>query len=291
MPAVLKAKKAKRRKKSRGSAKRPATPTRAKEVETRRPAAKSVQPATPQAALDPAAALAASFRRALDGIWFAYQPVVDSRFQIVGYEALLRSEEQGLHTALPLLDTARRLERSDDLLLQMWTQAPQPFGPGGLDSEWLFMNVEPSELVVFRDLARGGPFRALAPRIVIEITERAALLPHAGLDRAAVDLKAMGFRVAIDDFGGAYTGIATFAALEPDLIKLDGQLIRGIDRSRHRQLYVRKLLEMCDELGTKVVAEEVETPAEFEALCDVGCQYLQGFYVGRPEALAARPSD
>lgn len=284
MPEVLKAKKAKRRRKSRSTPK-PAARASHSRAAKGRPAAKPVLPAPPPAAADPAAALAASFRRALHGLWFAYQPVVDGRFQIVGYEALLRSHEPGIDTARPLLETARRLERSDDLLLQMWNHAPEPFGPGGLDRAWLFMNVEPAELVVFRDLARGGPLRAMADRIVVEVTERAAVLPHSGMQHAAEDLRSMGFRIAIDDFGGAWTGIATFAALQPDLVKLDGALIRGIDKSRHRRLYVRKMLEMCDELGARVVAEEVETPTEFETLRELGCHYLQGFHVGRPEAL------
>ena len=234
---------------------------------------------------DPALILEASLRRALNTLWFAYQPIVDAGFQIVGYEALLRSQEPGLDTALPLLESARRQGLSDDLLLQMWTQAPGPFGPGGLEDTWLFMNVEPGELVLFRDLARSGPLRHLAHRIVLEITERASLRDRVGMADASRDLRSMGFRIAVDDFGGAFSGIDTFAAVEPALIKLDGGLIRGVDRSAHRRLYVRKVLEMCQELGVEVVAEQVETPAEFDCLRDLGCHYLQGFFAGRPEPL------
>ncbi len=231
--------------------------------------------------------LAESLRRALNTIWFAYQPIVDPDFQIMGHEALLRSREPGLETALPLLESARRRGHSDDLLIQMWTQAPEPFGDGGLEHVWLFMNVEPNELSLFAELARSGPLRHLADRIVLEVSERAGLRAPDGITAAATTLKDMGFRIAVDDFGGAFTSIDTFARLEPNLIKLDGGLIRGVERCRHRQLYLQKMLEMCDDLGVLTVAEQVETRAEFETLRDLGCHYLQGFFVGRPEPLGS----
>jgi len=234
---------------------------------------------------DPALVLAASLRRALNTLWFAYQPIVDAHFQIVGYEAFLRSQEPGLSTALPLLESARRQGLSDDLLLQMWRQAPAPFGPDGLEDTWLFMNVEPGELALFRDLARSGPLQHLAHRIVLEVTERASLRDRPDMVTVGRELKDMGFRIAVDDFGGAFSGIDTFAALEPEYVKLDGGLIRGLDRSRHRRLYIQKILEMCGDLDAKVVAEQVETPAEFDCLRDLGCHYLQGFFAGRPEPL------
>jgi EAL domain-containing protein (putative c-di-GMP-specific phosphodiesterase class I) len=87
---------------------------------------------------------------------------------------------------------------------------------------------------------------------------------------------------AIDDFGAGFAGLNLLADFQPDIIKLDMELIRGIDQSRTRQAIVRGTVGICAELGIKVIAEGVETPDECSALQDLGISLLQGYLFSKP---------
>jgi EAL domain-containing protein (putative c-di-GMP-specific phosphodiesterase class I) len=96
------------------------------------------------------------------------------------------------------------------------------------------------------------------------------------------DHRAAGLRVAIDDFGAGHSGLNLLADFQPDMIKLDMKLLRGIDHQAPRQSIVRALLAMCRELGIEVVAEGVETLGEFRWFEAQGVQLFQGYLFARP---------
>jgi EAL domain-containing protein (putative c-di-GMP-specific phosphodiesterase class I) len=100
-----------------------------------------------------------------------------------------------------------------------------------------------------------------------------------------------GFLTAIDDFGAGYSGLNTLAELQTNLIKLDMALVRDIDGDRVRRAIVRGILQVCRELEIDVIAEGVETVAEFTVLEDFGVELFQGYYFARPafRSLAALP--
>lgn len=106
------------------------------------------------------------------------------------------------------------------------------------------------------------------------------------LGRDVAELKSLGFQIAIDDLGAAYSGLSVFADLDPDFVKLDGGLIRGIDSNDRRRRLISGLVGLCADLNIRVIAECVETRDEFEALLDVGCHFFQGFFVGLPQRWA-----
>jgi EAL domain-containing protein (putative c-di-GMP-specific phosphodiesterase class I) len=86
----------------------------------------------------------------------------------------------------------------------------------------------------------------------------------------------------VDDLGAGYAGLTSFAALEPDVVKLDMALVRGVDREPIKHRLVGSMTRLCRDLGILVVAEGVETSAEKEALQELGCDLLQGYLFGRP---------
>jgi EAL domain-containing protein (putative c-di-GMP-specific phosphodiesterase class I) len=100
--------------------------------------------------------------------------------------------------------------------------------------------------------------------------------------------RAMGFRTAIDDFGAGYAGLNLLAQFQPDIVKLDMDLIRGIDRDPVRRRIVRGLLEMLDDLEIQTICEGVETADELATLAEMGARYIQGYALAAPafEALA-----
>lgn len=221
--------------------------------------------------------------RALDTMWFAYQPIIDADWSIVGYEALLRNEDPVLRSPVELIDTARRAERHQELAKAIWKKAPTALDqlPPG---QKLFMNVDPEQLALIRDLASHGPLATAAERIVLEVAESAARGDSSSFVRDVEALKDLGFTLAVDDLGAAYSGLFAFAQLDPEYVKLDGALIRNVNANDRRRRLLEDLIALCGELDVTVVAEGVETRKEFEALQELGCHLFQGFFVGRPDS-------
>jgi EAL domain-containing protein (putative c-di-GMP-specific phosphodiesterase class I) len=89
--------------------------------------------------------------------------------------------------------------------------------------------------------------------------------------------------LAIDDLGAGYAGLSSFSILEPEFVKLDMSLVRGIDTSTRKQSLVRSMVVLCErELAMHVVCEGVETKAESDTLATLGCDLLQGYLFARP---------
>lgn len=124
--------------------------------------------------------------------------------------------------------------------------------------------------------------------IMFEVTEdeRSADIPHlAGIFE---EYERHGFTTAIDDFGAGYAGMELLASFQPGVIKVDMGLVRGIDSSRPRRAIVAGIVSICRELEIVVIAEGVETSAEFRVLRDLGIDHFQGYLFAKP-ALAALP--
>jgi len=119
--------------------------------------------------------------------------------------------------------------------------------------------------------------------VVLEITERAALdridEPMLRMKR----LRAMGYRIAVDDLGAGYAGLTSFAQLEPEVVKVDMSLVRGIHLSQTKQKLIRSIVELCRDLKIQIVAEGIETVEERNALIRLGGDLCQGYFFARPE--------
>jgi EAL domain-containing protein (putative c-di-GMP-specific phosphodiesterase class I) len=181
-----------------------------------------------------------------------------------------------------MLDAAERLGRLDELgrAVRAHVAAAASAAPEGAK---LFVNLHSSDLNDEELLSVHAPLSRIASRVVLEVTERASLYGVKDVGARVAKLKSLGFRIAIDDLGAGYAGLTSFTQLEPAVAKLDMSLVRGIDTDPRRETIVRSMKLLCDDLGILVVAEGVETPAERDALVDVGCDLLQGYLFARPE--------
>jgi EAL domain-containing protein (putative c-di-GMP-specific phosphodiesterase class I) len=94
--------------------------------------------------------------------------------------------------------------------------------------------------------------------------------------------KRFGFQTAIDDFGAGYSGLTLLADFQPDIIKLDMALIRGIDVDSSRQKIVRAVITMCRELGVRVIAEGIETQGERDFFVAHDVDLMQGYFFAKP---------
>ncbi len=239
--------------------------------------------ASHQKQLGDRASLEVHFEQALDQLWIAYQPIVDSRNHVLfGYEALVRSTASTLNNPGLLFDAAERLGRVRDLgrrIRQLVAARMNELPLGAL----MFVNLHSLDI---EDSDLDNPMAALsehADRIVLEVTERSSLDEIKDIPERIKRLRALGYRIAVDDLGAGYAGLSCFSRLEPDIAKLDMSLIRGIDASTRMQSLVRSMINVCNrELSIQVVCEGVETLAERDALESLGAELLQGYLFGRP---------
>ena len=95
-------------------------------------------------------------------------------------------------------------------------------------------------------------------------------------------LRALGFKIAVDDLGAGYAGLASLAALEPEIVKIDMSLIRGVENHPTKRRVVGAITTLCRELGSQVVAEGVETDAERASVSAAGVDLIQGYLYGKP---------
>jgi EAL domain-containing protein (putative c-di-GMP-specific phosphodiesterase class I) len=119
-------------------------------------------------------------------------------------------------------------------------------------------------------------------RLIFEFTENEEMVDPAHVADIVKSYKQMGFGTALDDFGAGHAGLALLARFQPEIIKLDMELIRGIEASLARRVIVDGMARMCRKLGITLLAEGVETDAELEALRQLGIRYVQGYLFARP---------
>lgn len=144
------------------------------------------------------------------------------------------------------------------------------------------MNLHPQDLLDPDLNDENSALASMAGRVVLEITERVAITDVENARAKVLALRKCGFRIAVDDLGAGYTGLSSFALLEPEFVKLDMTLIRDIDALTVKQKLVKALASSCREMGLHVVAEGVETHAERDAAVNLGCDFLQGYLFARP---------
>jgi EAL domain-containing protein (putative c-di-GMP-specific phosphodiesterase class I) len=232
------------------------------------------------------AGLQASFESGLRSLRLVYQPVSPAKGGAVyGYEALVRTSEARLPHPGVLFDVAERLDRVHDLGRLIRGSAAEFLERSGIPVA--FINVHPRELSDDALLLPEAPLSRHARSVVLEITERQSIEGVSNLPGRIKALRALGYRLAIDDLGAGYAGLSTFALLEPDVVKLDMALVRGCDHEPVKQQLIRSMTTLCKELGALVVAEGIETPAERDTVVSLGCDLLQGYLLGRPAEAAA----
>jgi EAL domain-containing protein (putative c-di-GMP-specific phosphodiesterase class I)/ActR/RegA family two-component response regulator len=218
-------------------------------------------------------------------ITMVFQPIVDLlTSSVVGVEALARFTAQpprrpdewfaqaataGLGTDLELLAVSTALAHLDQLP----------------DDTYLSVNVSPRTAL---DPRLTESIRPRAARIVLELTEHAPVDQYDHLLAAMAELRNAGMRIAVDDAGSGYASLQHILRLSPDIIKLDIELIRGINTDPARQSLAAALVLFGDKIGATITAEGIETDDELHTLRRLHVPYGQGYHLGRPGHLPQR---
>ncbi len=229
-----------------------------------------------------AAAIADRTRRAIDsrGFFPVFQPVVDlATDRTVAYESLCRfTRSPSLPTPQWFRD-ADRVGLRQELELAAAAAAIDRFLAYG-GSESLAVNASPD---VLERVAKLGAW--LGPRLIVEVTEHAAINDYEAVAEGLSRHRASGVRLAVDDAGAGFASFRHVLELKPDYIKLDASLVRNVDKDRARCALARGLISFGKELGIALVAEGVETPGELRVLRELGVDLVQGYLLGKPGPL------
>ena len=220
----------------------------------------------------------------------AFQPIVNATTRsIYGHEALVRgTNREGAGEIFKHVNEGNRY-KFDQGCRRTAIELAARLG----NTEFLSINFLPNavyrpELCIKTTLKAAERSGFPIGRIIFEFTEGEKVTDIKHL-RGIVDYyQEQGFKTALDDFGAGYAGLSLLAEIQTDIVKIDMELIRGVEASRPRQAIVKSIVRMCADLNIDVIAEGIETYEELTALRSFGIELFQGYYYAKPafEALA-----
>ena len=225
-----------------------------------------------------------NIREVIDGhlLSAVYQPAFDlSNGRVVGAEALARFGQDSDRPTSKWFSEAANVDLLPELELAAIRRAfsaiqllPQP--------AFLSVNLSPATIVTgaVQDLVSAE----LHQRLVVEISERAPVKDYEALRKAMAPLRAIGVRLAVDDFGSGMYSLGHVLKLEPDIVKLDIKLTRNIHQEMGNQAIAAGLIAFAHRTRAMVIAEGIETEAELYTLRAMGVTVGQGYLLGRPMA-------
>lgn len=231
------------------------------------------------------------FEVASQHLHFHLQPIAElASGQVYGYEALVRAyREDEVIGAGALLQAAAAHGQSRAFDAYARRAAIQQVYPQLDSPQVLFINFAPGVVydpaiclqTTFETCREIG---ADFSRLLFEVTESEAF-PDLRLLRAILErYRAEGAQVALDDLRAGHTSLTYLSELRPDLVKLDRDLVRGLHAADPRVPLVSALIRYAHDLGIRVVAEGIETAEELQLVADLGSDYAQGYFLGRPTA-------
>lgn len=223
-----------------------------------------------------------------DRLRMAYQPVICSKTGGVShYEALLRlfSKEGQISSAgalIPIAETMGMIDIIDMRTLGMVIEELRNSTGIILAFNVSNMTIRNEEwMAEFKRLLAETP--DIAERLVVEITETAIENDVGKVQHFIETIQSYGAKVALDDFGSGYTSFRQLKQLSIDMVKIDGSFIKDLVENTDNQLFVRTLLDFSNSFGLTSVAEFVENGEIAKMLMELGVEYMQGYYFGRPE--------
>ena len=207
-----------------------------------------------------------------------YQPIVHMHsMKVFAYETLVRSSSPHYQSPIELISDAIRSNvcgAVGRIIREIGTQNCPDYP--------LFLNIHPQEFDESWLVQPDDPIFTHGPGVYLEVTETVPLSHYALCQSVLKEIRGKGISLAVDDLGAGYSNLKYITDLEPEIVKLDRSLIADIDHDKRRQILVKHLCRLCEDLGARVVAEGIETAAEMAVAQDTGCHFAQGYYVCRP---------
>lgn len=237
----------------------------------------------------------ARFRELEELLWIIESRSVQPVFQpilafgtgeILAYEGLIRGpDESPLHTPAKLFDAAARAGQLIELNMLCALKVVRQYAKLGLQQQ-LFLNITPQTVLDVRDdVQRITRFIKDCgmdiAQVTIELTESQSISDRSIFRNALMLFRKAGFRVALDDLGEGFSSLRLWSELQPDFVKIDMHFVQGVSVDEVKYHFLKSLQHIAEGCGSSLVAEGVETMADFCILRDLGIDNAQGFLIGR----------
>jgi EAL domain-containing protein (putative c-di-GMP-specific phosphodiesterase class I)/GGDEF domain-containing protein len=217
-----------------------------------------------------------------------FQPIYAFReARILGFEALVRGPEgSALQTPAALFSAAADEGLANEVNVLCIVEVLRAFAARDFAGS-LFLNVSP-QFILKRgfDRARAERFLAdlgIAPdRVVIELTEDYPTFDFPVVHESLMLYRSMGFRIAIDDLGEGFASLRLWSELRPEFVKADKHFVTGVANDPVKAQFLRAIQDIAESAGAQVIAEGIETAADFKVVKDLGIACGQGWFIGRP---------
>jgi diguanylate cyclase (GGDEF)-like protein len=224
---------------------------------------------------------------------FVFQPIVDiQKGSVFAYEALMRPKIPTLTSPEDIIKLADSQTKLYDIERITWFKAMEAFQRQrkAFGDAKIFINSVANHVLSDRDLQRfEEKYKWDLHRIIIEIIENEQANEQIIKKKQEMAARWNSY-LALDDFGSGYNSEIILLALSPAFVKLDMTIIRGIDRDLNRQKLLKTLVAYIKDRQIKTIAEGVETKAEMDTLIEFGVDYLQGYYIGKPNMIPQKIS-
>jgi EAL domain-containing protein (putative c-di-GMP-specific phosphodiesterase class I) len=217
----------------------------------------------------------------------AFQPIMDmTTSQPFAYEALVRGPQgQSAASVLGQVTSANRYAFDQQCRVKAIRTAASAGlleTPARLSINFLPNAVYEPKACIQLTLKTAAAIDFPTDRLIFEFTENEEMVDPAHVAKIVDSYRRMGFGTALDDFGAGHAGLNLLARFQPDIIKLDMELVRNLDASLPRRIIVDAVVKMCAALGVTVIAEGIETQGELDALRALGVRYIQGYLFAKP---------
>ncbi len=207
-----------------------------------------------------------------------YQPVVDlRRKKVFAYEALARTQAPEFDGPLGLFAAAVEERLTGELGRLLRRLALE-----GCATHPLFLNLHPDELNEGWVVQPDDPVFQHSEDVYLEITEGVPLSHFRLCQNMLAEVRGRGVHLVVDDLGAGYSNLKYIADLHPRIVKLDRGLVAGLQTSSRLFKLVAAIVQLCQQLDARVVAEGIETVGELEAILAAGARYGQGYLLARP---------
>jgi EAL domain-containing protein (putative c-di-GMP-specific phosphodiesterase class I) len=223
---------------------------------------------------------------------FSFQPIVDTRNgRAYAHEALVRGlSGESAGSVLSQVDERNRYRFDQRCRTVAIEQAATLNLEGYLSFNFMPNAVYQPEACIRSTLEAAEKYHFACDRIIFETVEGENIISRPHLVNIFRAYRQFGFQTAIDDFGAGFSGLTLLAEFQPDLIKLDMELVRNVDTDSVRQSIVRGALSICNDLGIRVIAEGIETCGERDFFAAHGVFLMQGYLFAKPAFRSIAPA-
>ncbi len=217
-----------------------------------------------------------------------FQPIMDmTDGTILGYEGLIRGPaDSPLHSPVNLFGAAKQQGLTLEVEMLCRHVVLKSFVTQNLPGN-LFLNISPDTLT-HPSFQNGQTLTYLEQlgidpkRVIIEITENQPIFDFDKMRNALLHYRSMGFQIALDDLGQGFSSLRLWSELHPEFVKIDMHFVQGVNADPLKQQFLKSIQQIAQSSGTRVIAEGIETDAEFRVIRNIGISCGQGYFIGRP---------